>query len=107
MKEEKRAKVRRERVEMILKDGQRFVHDVCDLAMPSPDGRFFVVRDLSAGEHVGRKGDSVDHFYPTDTVGKVVVTQKQFYIGMSGAREEEVLDNEPQTAQIIGQEEKI
>lgn len=101
IEKEKLGKIRRHRVDIIYRDGQRFVHEICDLALPSPDGRYFVVRDVTAGEIPGKKGDSVDSFYPTDLIGKITLTAKQYFLKPNGARGEEVLDKEPEKSQLI------
>jgi len=101
-------KMRRQRVEVRLLTGERITHDVCDIVMPSPDGRYFLIRDLTGSDTASDKvkPGSVDYFYPTTTVERVVVRSRQFYINPDGSRGEEVLDNEPEKGQIIIQEEK-
>jgi hypothetical protein len=104
MTKEKMAKVRRQEVHVFLDDGQEWIHSICDLAIPSPDGRFFVVRDLTKGEAPGKKGDSVDVFYPTDTIRRIVIYSHQYYLLPTGERGEKIpegLDKPLEVGQII------
>lgn len=92
------AKVRRQRVVVLLEDGREFIHEACDMALPTPDGKFFLVRDLSKGE--GRDL-AVDVFHNIDVVRRVVITSKRYDILADGTRVEEVLDNEPPVGVLI------
>ncbi len=95
-------KIRRQSVKVELRDGSVAVHPICDLAIPSPDGRYFVLRDLTAyKETPGKKGESLDVFYPSDLIKKIEITSKQYLLLSSGERGEEVLDIEEKIGQII------
>lgn len=84
-------KIRRQRVVVLLEDGREFIHGVCDMALPTPDGKFFLVRDLSFGE--GRD-EAVDVFHNADSVRRVTITSKRYDVLADGTRIEEALDTE-------------
>ena len=94
-------KIRRQRVVIFYQDQRKFEAEVCDIAMPSPDGRYFLVRDVTAGEKVGEKGKSFDGFFNTDLIDRIEVSTRVFWINKDGSRGEEVLDTEPEKPQII------
>jgi hypothetical protein len=97
------AKIRRQHVMVYLNNGKVYEHPICDMAIPTPDGKFFLVRDLSKSE---KRDDAIDVFHNTDLVERVEITSKRYDLLADGTRVEEALDTEPVPGVLITEEKK-
>ncbi|HET6453490.1 MAG TPA: hypothetical protein VFI02_03720 [Armatimonadota bacterium] len=97
----KAAKIRRQNVVIHLSSGAIHEHQVCDVALPTPDGKFFLVRDLTAGES---RDLAKDLFYNIDIITRVEITSKRYDLMTNGDRREEALDTEPVPGVLITSE---
>jgi len=95
-------KIRRQEVHIFMTDGREFVHPICDIAMPTPDGNYFLVRDLTKGEKANQKASSCDAFYPTVMIDRIAIFSHQYNVLADGSRGEEVLDKPGELVEIKG-----
>ena len=99
----KMAKIKREHVRIFLRSGDMTHVDydfkACDMAIPTPDGHMFLVRDLSLSEKVVR-----ECFIPIDLIERIEVEVEAYWLKADGERGEKVLDTPKGEGHLITEE---